>query len=447
VPSVRLLSKQRRVSISTVLQAYARLESQGWIEPRPKSGYYVRTPFKEMIPEPRSQAARPRPTGFATSELAVDVISAAGDASKVPFGAACASPELMPRHRLNAIARDVLRRHPDHSSHYDVPHGTSALRRQIARRSLEMDCPLAPDDILITNGAMEALNLALRAVARPGDIIATEAPSYFGILQTIDALGMKAIEIPTHPREGMDVAVLRKTIDKHRVRACVVMTNCHNPLGFVMSDIRKEAMVDVITRRRIPLIEDDVYGDLVYQPHRARSAKSFDREGLVILCGSFSKTIAPGLRVGWVSGGRFQREIERLKLISTISTASLPQLMIAQFMESGGYDRHLRNLRDVFERQVQIVSQGISKYFPEDTRVSRPDGGYVLWVELPSGCDAVALHYAALQNGISISPGPIFSASGKFRNFIRLNCGTQWSERIDRALLQLGRLCAELPGR
>lgn len=441
VPSVRSLSRQKRVSISTVLQAYFRLENQGWIEARAKSGFYVRTPLRNLIPEPQYSVEKSKPGAVSTAQLAAEVIQAAGDSTKVPFGAACPSIELMPNHKLSAIMRAIARRHPEHSAHYDVPNGRVSLRREIARRSLEMGCSFLPGEIIVTSGAMEALNLALRAVARHGDVIAVESPAYFGIIQAVESLGMKAIEIPTHHRDGICHDALERAITKHGVKACVAMTNCHNPMGFVLDDARKKGLVDVMTRHNIPLIEDDVYGDLAFGPHRPRAAKSFDRAGLVVLCGSFSKTIAPGLRVGWIHGGRFQAEIQRLKLITSIATSSLPQLAVARFLESGGYDRHLRNLRLVFARQIELFSQAIAKYFPEKTRLSRPDGGYVLWVELPPHVDSIALHRTALDAGISISPGPIFSACGRFRNHIRINAGSVWSNRIDAALFQLGKLC------
>ena len=287
---------------------------------------------------------------------------------------------------------------------------------------------------------MEGLNLCLRTIGKPGDVIAAESPTYFSILQAIESLGMKAIEIPTHYRTGMDLEVLEHAIRKHSVRGCIAITNCHNPLGFILSDDRKKALVDLLARHDVPLIEDDVYGDLAFAPVRPRLAKSFDRKGLVMACGSFSKTISVGLRIGWVHSERYHTKIEELKLITSIASPSMSEAVVATFLESGGYDRSLRQMRAAFEQQVRSVSHAVSKYFPEGTRVSRPEGGYVLWIELPRGTDSVAVFRAAVKEGISISPGPIFSASGKFRNCIRLNCGLKWSDEVDRAILKLGRL-------
>jgi DNA-binding transcriptional MocR family regulator len=217
-------------------------------------------------------------------------------------------------------------------------------------------------------------------------------------------------------------------------------------LGFILEDERKKQLVELLTREGVPLIEDDIYGDLAYAPHRPKTAKTYDSEGLVLLCSSFSKVLAPGFRVGWMEAGRFRDAVKRLKFINTIASPSLPQRAIAEFIESGGYDRYLRSLRETLASQVQIYSRAVSRYFPEGTKISRPAGGYVLWVELPENVDGLKLYQAALAQNISIVPGAIFSATGQFRNHIRISCGNPWSDSIDRALMGLGRLCDSCSG-
>ena len=444
VPSVRALSRQRRVSISTVLQAYLWLESQGCIEARPKSGYYVRTPYRELIPEPRPSDSASRPAEINTGNLFQEIMAAASDPVKVPFGAACPSPSLMPSRKISALIREIARRHPEKLAEYEMPEGALHLRQQIARRSITAGCHFLPQEIIVTIGTVEALHLALRAVGKPGGIVAVDSPTYFGLLQTIEPLGMKAIEIPTHPHTGMDLNLLERAIRKHRIQACVTMTNGHNPLGFIMPDDNKKAMVELLARRSVPLIEDDVYGDLSHRDPRPRSAKSFDKNGLVIQCSSFSKTLGPGLRVGWIQAGRFRDAVHRLKTLTNLSSPGLPQHAVAAYLASDSYDHHLRHLRRALCLQVQQTSQAITKYFPAGTRISRPDAGHVLWVELPKGIDSVELHRAAFAHHISVLPGPIFSPTGRFRNFLRINCGTVWSNRIDQALVILGRLCEQI---
>jgi DNA-binding transcriptional MocR family regulator len=346
------MRRQQRMSVSTVLQAYFWLENQGWIEPRPQSGFYVRVPYAELVPEPEFQSKRSVPTEVGVGELLNEVVRAVGDPSKMPFGAACATPSLYPNRKLNQIIQKIARHNPEHSTRYDIPNGVEALRRQIARRSIAYGCSFSPNELVITCGGMEALNLGLRAVARPGDVIAMESPTYFAVLQIIESLGMKAIEIPTYLRGGMDLDALAAAIQKHRVRACVSMTNSHKPLGYVLSDEYKKSLVRLLTEHNVPLIEDDVYGDLTFNGIRPKTAKTFDTEGLVLLCSSFSKILSPGFRVGWIHAGRYLDVVARLKFINTIASPSLPQLAIAEFIESGGYDRHLRGLRTAFTSQV-----------------------------------------------------------------------------------------------
>jgi DNA-binding transcriptional MocR family regulator len=445
VQSLRELSGRQRVSMSTAQQAYLWLETRGYLEARPQSGYYVRTPFSELIPEPEFETRKKAQARAAGSHgILADFLTSANDPAAVPFGAGCASPELFPCGKMNLILRRIVNRNPFHGTRYEFPPGWEALRRQIARRALDMGCAFSVRDLIVTGGALEAVGLSLRAVARPGDTVAVESPTYFGILGNIAAMGMKVVEIPTHPQRGMDLDQLARAIRQHRVKACIAMANCHNPLGYVLPDDYKRALVELAARSQVALIEDDIYGDLAFDGPRPRTAKSFDRKGTVLLCSSFSKVLPPGYRVGWVAPGRFRAEVERLKLVTTVAAPTLPQMVIAEFLESGGYDRHLKRLRTTLRGQVEVVRQAIAKYFPAGTRISRPAGGYMLWIELPRNIDAIKLYRAALAEHITILPGTVFSASGRYRNYIRINCGHAWSEIHDRALLTLGRLCDSL---
>lgn len=440
IPSIRALKKQQAVSVSTILQAYFLLENRGWIEPKPQSGFYVRIPHSERVPEPEFERRSSTPSEVGVGAFLNEVARSVGDPDKVPFGAATAAPQLYPNAKLNQVIRRIVRQTPAHSASYSAPAGIHELRRQIARRSLAFGCNFSADEIVVTCGGMEALHLALRAVARTGDVIAIETPTYFGVLQVIESLGMRAIEIPTHPRAGMDLDALETAIKKHSVRACMTMTNCHNPLGFVLSTEYKRELALRTAQYGVAVIEDDVYGDLTFDGVRPKTVKSFERDGLVLLCSSFSKVLAPGFRVGWIQGGRYQAEIERLKFITTLASPSLPQLAIAEWIGSGGHDRYLRRLRVGFAEQVQLVTQAIARYFPAGTRISRPAGGFVLWVELPEQIDSMKLYRAALASNISIMPGMVFSPTGRFKSHIRMSCGQTWSAIADRAICTLGKL-------
>jgi DNA-binding transcriptional MocR family regulator len=357
--------------MSTALQAYFWLERHGYIEPRPRSGFYVRVPFKELIREPKYREHEAVPTTVGTATIIHEVVQMAAHPSMIPFGAAFPGPGVLATQLLNRALRKIVNRIPSHSVTYDLPEASEAFRRQIARHSLSHGCNFSPEEIVTTCGALEALNLCLRAAAKPADVVAIESPTYFGVLQAIQSLGMRAVEIPTYPRNGMCLDELEKAIRKHDIKACVVMPNCHNPMGYIVPEDKKKAFVELTNLHDISVIEDDVYGDLAFAG-RARTLKSHDRKGLVLLCSSFSKVLAPGLRIGWVHAGRFHDEVEKLKYVTTIASPTLAQLAVAGCMQTGGYERYLRKLRGVFSDRVQSASVAVAKYFPEGTRMTRP---------------------------------------------------------------------------
>ena len=447
VPSLRELSRQQGVSVSTALQAYLWLENRGYLEARPQSGFYIRTPYSEQIPQPHFEAAKMQAPVTSTNAILARIMEAANDPVKIPFGAGHPSPDLYPNARLNLILRKIIHRQPLHSTRYDFPPGSEPLRRQIARRALDLGAQYSPREVIVTAGALEGVNLCLRAVTQPGDVIAVESPSYWGIIHGALSLHLKVLEIPTHPQNGMDLGDLERAIHKHHVKACVVMTNAHNPLGYVLSDDYKRSLAHLTARHNVAVIEDDIYADLTFASPRPRVVKSFDRKGLVLYCSSFSKILCPGYRVGWVVAGRFSAEVERLKFLTSPAATSLPQLVMAEFIASGSYDRHLKRLRTAVAGRVDGMRRAIAKYFPEGTCVSRPAGGFLLWVQLPSKVDGLKLYNAALAEGISILPGTIFSATGRYKNYIRLNSAHSTSEMHDRALLTLGRLCERVSSR
>ena len=439
VPSVRRLSRQKRVSISTVLQAYRLLENRGVIEARPQSGYYVRAPSRPVAePAVTNPPKAPKPVGV--HGLVSRVLAAGRDPRVVKLGAALPGHELMPAARLRRMLSTTARRCPEALTNYALPPGREELRRQIARHALDWGCNLTAKDVIVTNGCMEALNLCLRAVAKPGDVVALESPTYFGLLQVIESLGMKALEIPTHPRNGISLEALALACERENVRACLVMPSVSNPLGSMMTDAAKKRLVQQLAARGIPLIEDHVYGDLHFMRTSPRAAKAYDRQGMVMLCSSFSKTLAPGFRVGWVAPGRYREQVEMLKFVSSVGTPELLQLTIAEFLENGGYHRQLRSLRRAFAGRIERTRRAVFESFPEGTRATNPAGGFVLWVELPRDADSLALYESAMRDGISIAPGPMFSATDRYRNCLRLNCGCTWTPAVERALARIGEL-------
>ncbi len=442
VPSLRHMSKRVGVSLATVTQAYVRLERKGYIEARSRSGFYVcRRPEATL---PRAKATKGTVSKVRVSDTVANILSAAHSPGVVSFGLANPSPELLPTKGLTRALNRVNRQHPLDGMRYTLPSGTEQLRRQISLRCADKGCTVSPDEVLITTGATEALAIALRAVAKSGDVVAVESPCYFQILELIERLGMLAIQIPTNSATGLDLNALEDTLERVAVKVVLCVPNFHNPLGSLMPDNHKQDLVAMLSEREIPLIEDDVYGDLYFDDVQPRLAKSYDTQGLVLTCSSVSKTIAPGYRIGWLLPGRYYTEACVIKRGTVGTTASLPQLAIAEFYASGQYDRHMRLVRRTYEEQVERVRFAIANCFPPTTRISKPRGGFVLWVEFPRRIDGDEFFSAAMKLGISVTPGSLFSAQRQYKNYARVSAGLAWNENVEKALLSLGQLAKDM---
>jgi len=440
MPSVRQLAREQRVSIPTALQAYAALERRGWVEARPKSGFYVRVPTSEKIPEIAADLAAARVSDLAATDLLDLIRNDDYDPKKVQLGAAVPCPDLLPGPRLGRILSSLARQLGAKGANYGPLEGPLPLRREIARRSLAAGLNLGPAELCITLGATEAIALALRAVCAPGDTVVVESPTFFGLLRQLREMGLRALPIPVDAVNGLDLDALAAALKRTRVAAVLTIPNFHNPVGFAMPDERKQALVQSVVARGIPIIEDDLYGDMAHQGPRPRALKAYDPDGSVIYCSSFSKSIAPGYRVGFIAAGKWQQRVLALKKVGSGGNPLLPALAVAEFLTTGGYDRYMRSFRQSCQRQVAQMRDAIGAYFPAEIRLSRPSGGYVLWCELPSSVDAIDLFHRAKALGIYIAPGPTFSPEMRFRNFIRLNCGYPWSDKIERAVKTLGQL-------
>lgn len=443
LPSVRRLSEQMSVSITTVMEAYRVLENRGVVEARPQSGFYVLPTLNNGLPEPDTTAPESEPTVVNVGEISRRLLLDTAKPELLQLGVAIPNPALLPVEKLNKAMVTAIRNHPVAATSYDIPPGLDQLRVQTARRAMHAGCTLSPDDIIATVGASEAIHLALRATCNPGDTIAIETPIYYGILRAIEQLNLRVLEIPTHPRDGISLEALSYALEHNTIHACMVVSNFNNPLGSCIPNDRKRQLVAMLAERNIPLLEDDIYGEIHFGTERPKVCKAYDSDGNVLLCSSFTKTLAPGYRVGWIAPGRYKNKVERLKLASTLATPSITQMAVAEFLANGGYDHHLRRIRQVYARQTISVSHAISQYFPQDTRVTRPAGGTVLWVELPEYVDSIKLYEQALLAGMTIAPGPVFSANRKYKNFIRLSVSF-WSDEVDRALQRLAQLVIKM---
>lgn len=436
-PSLRAVCDQHGVSMSTAVQAFVELESRGLVEPRHKSGFFVKQPSKARLDLPGPARV---PMSGSLGNRHASLFDAVASGNVVALGGAVPSPDILPTVKLNRMLAEKARHAGARGVMYDLPPGSEALRRQISKRMMKGGAVVAPAEIITTCGATEALMLCLRAITQAGDTVAVESPTYFGILHVLEALGLQVLEIPADPLGGINLDVLERALKDQRVDACIVVPCFSNPLGAAMSDESKQRLVMLLKEREIPLIEDDVFGELPFGPKRSKTCKSFDDSGLVLFCSSFSKTLAPGYRVGWTIPGRFYHAVRKAKLTHTLATPTLPELAIAGFLAEGGYDHWLRSVRKIYKENVTRMRRAILEHFPAGTTVTSPQGGFLLWVTMPPKVDALELYNRALAKGISIAPGHLFSLEERYNHCIRISCGERWSPRLEAAIRTLGRL-------
>ncbi|MCS4306053.1 DNA-binding transcriptional MocR family regulator [Rheinheimera pacifica] len=447
LPGVRELAKRRAVSVSTVVASYRRLEADGYLQASSRSGYFVKPRYQPpALSSTLQQVAGP--VTVCSQQIALSLSKAAADPAYMRLGAAVPAAVYLPQHALQKVLQQVIKTEPARLMRYEASRGAAELRHEIARRMALQGAVVSQDDVIITNGCQEALMLSLKAVTQPGDVVVIESPAFYGLLQALEAAGLKALALPTDVQTGMAPDVLEQALEQWPVKACVLIANYSNPLGSLIPDSNKKRIVQLLAKRGIALIEDDTYGDLGFTGPRPGSFLALAPKQDIFYCSTFSKTLSPDLRLGWVIAPKHTAKLEYLKFISNISTAALPQLAVAKLLQSGQYERHLRQVRPQYEAAVQRISSSIGRLFPPGTRVSQPQGGFVLWVELPQGTDAYLLTQQALAEKISIAPGTIFSPTapaGKARygNFIRLNCAVAQDARLERALQTLGQLCQQ----
>ncbi|GLU52339.1 aminotransferase-like domain-containing protein [Dyadobacter frigoris] len=438
--SLRALSKEQGISISTAFKAYIELENKGFIEARAKSGYFVRyNPSK--IPKPLDKPE----TETSFENVGVDEIlrmvhKTMSQEGVVKLSQAVPSAELIPVAKLSKAMMEAIRKSPTNCTGYEEIQGNLTLRKQVAKHAFGWNGNITENDVVTTQGCMEALVFCLKAVTEAGDTVAIDSPTYFGIFNAMKSLGLKVLEIPTDPETGANLEYLEKAIEKIPVKACLFVTNFANPLGVIMPDHRKKQLVELLAKKQIPLIEDDIYGEMYFGKTRPKTCKSFDKEGLVMLCSSVSKTLAPGYRVGWCIPGKFIDKVISLKLTHSVSSATPTQAAIGLFFETGRYDLHMRKMRKALHTSCLRYIQAISDYFPKETKVSRPQGGYVLWIEMNKKVNGFELFQQALKQNISISPGQIFSTDARFTNYIRISFGTPYNEEIRISIQKLGKL-------
>ncbi|MDB5761084.1 MAG: PLP-dependent aminotransferase family protein [Herminiimonas sp.] len=439
LPSIRHLAQQKRISISTVMQALRLLEDRGLIDAKPQAGFYVRHRARTLAGIGSAQCPR-EPTYVGINNLLMRVLQANDSPGAVQLGSAWPPDEILPVKRIQRVVSAITRRNPELLTRVScVDMNEPNFVRQVTRRAIDWG-RLDPHEIVATSSCTEAISLCLRAVAKAGDTIAIESPTYFVLLQLIESLGMKALEIPTDPKTGLSVDALELAIQQGLVQACLLIPNSNNPLGSIMPEANKKRLAALLSQHDIPLIEDDIYGDLCFTSERPWPVKAYDTTGNVLLCSSFSKAVTPAARVGYAVAGKYAEQVAFLKTVSSGTTGHFFQAVLAEFIDGSSYDNQIRKMRRVLAQRIAQMSDAVSKSFPAECSISEPQGGFVLWIQLPEQVDALALHGQAIEQGIAFMPGPMFSASGKFGNYMRLNCGNAWSPDIEKAIQKLGAL-------
>lgn len=446
LPGVRRLAHQYGVSNATMVRALQLLEDQGWIEARPRSGFFVRARSEQ--PALPASTPPPDPQAVTSQAIAMELIRASARGDLLQLGTAVPDGRFFPLTTVRRALARALRDGGDRALGYAFPPGLPALREVLAARLADGGCHASPDALLVTAGAQEAIQLALRSLTEPGDVVAVESPTYYGLLQAIESLGLKALEIPTDPQRGISVEALERALARWPLKALVLVPNASNPTGYQMAPADRAALVATCDAHGLPIIEDDVYADLTVEPGsnlRPRALKAHDTQDRHFLCGSASKTVAPGLRLGWLLAPRAQRErLEYLKYAGSLSASAPAQYALAELYGQLGIQRHLRRLRDDYAQRTARAAELVERAFPDGTRAARPAGGFVLWIAMPADIDAIALHRAALGEGIVIAPGPIFSAAGRYEHCLRLNVAVPDDADFERAVIRLGRLAAQL---
>lgn len=439
LPSVRKLSKQQGVSVSTVLMAYNLLEDRDLIEVKPKSGYYVKAPIPQQFETPILKHGSVTPKLVSTSELVMDVMRTSSLPGAISFGAAAPAADFPVLTQLKKSFAQLVRTKPFLGQGYCTNLGDEGLRRVLAKRAADAHVHVNPDEIIIAAGCQSAIGLCLKALCKAGDIVAVESPSYYGLLQLVESLGLKVIEIPSDPITGMSIDALQLALEQWPIKTVLGVPNYNNPLGAQMPEANKQALVKLINQYDISFIEDDIYGELGYVEQRPKAVKSYDTEDRVLLCSSASKMLEPQLGLGWIMPGRYMKQVEYERFLSTSNQFCLPQMAVAEVLTRSTFDRHLRLARETYLHRRDRMFELIAQHFPEDTRLSSPQGGFVAWLQLPNAMNATELYVAAKQEGIIIAPGEIFSSNAnKFKSSIRLTYSKPWTPAREQAIARLG---------
>lgn len=444
LPSIREVCAETGYSMSTVSKAYYEMESRSLIESRPQSGYYVSNISSRTIAEPSPSSPIISSANIEREDLIDLVYGSMMDKNVTMLSLGFPSNELLPITKLNKGMIQAVRQSPNSGTCYDEVQGNLNLRKEIARWSFTWGGTLTEDDVITTSGCIGAISHCLMTLTKPGDTIITESPVYFGILQLAKSLGLYIMELPTNMTTGIELDALKKALATKKITLCLLISNFSNPSGSMMPVEHKKEVVRLMEHYNIPLIEDDIYGDMYFGTSRPTNCKTYDESGIVLCCNSVSKSLAPGYRVGWVSPGKFKKEILHTKLYHTVSSTTITHEVVADFLKNGRYENHLRKIRQILHHNSINYINTILESFPPGTKVSQPQGGFFLWLELDKKIDTAVFYHLAMKHNISIAPGRIFSFQDQFSNCMRLSFGLPWSNELRQSIQTLGMLVGKM---
>lgn len=443
LPSLREIAQTHQISMATAIEAMQWLEERHLVSAKPRSGYFVtqhpQTPALPSVSNP------PRHSLVVQHSSRVDRLNTTSPDPVISFAGACPKdPDFFDETRIRTAMNQAVRKHRLSLVEYSDQPGTDELRKAATQRALHLGCQLHPQDITITSSCIHAVSLCLRAVTSPGDVVALESPTHFGFLDLLESLNLRALEIPTHPQDGMSLEALRLALDTQPIKAVLSVPTLSNPLGAIMPNANKQRMVEMLSAQGVPLIEDVVFNDLMAADERRRAIKSYDLQGIVMICGSFSKTLAPGIRLGWTEAGRWKEAVRRIKRIEGVPTNQVLEHALADLITQTGYEARMRKFSEFMQIRLKEARTLIAQAFPTGTRVSSPPTGFTLWVELPGNIDTQQLFQRCQQESIVFVPGSLFTASERFKHCLRLSFAGTWGPAEKKALTRIGQLARTL---
>lgn len=448
VPSVRDMSEQTGFSAVTVHHAYALLESDGIVRASPRSGFYVASSERKLSEFPASKMDyRGLESSAAPVSESLGKLIYTWRKNRVQtFGNNYPSDDLMPSDEIRTHLIRALREETRWSIETASTDGDPKLREIIAKRAAQRGMDAVADDVIVTRSAQCALNLCLDAVTKPGETVLIESPSYYPMFDALRRRGLRVMEIYSHPTTGLDPDQFEYLLGHNKIAACLLTPVNHFPTGVTYSPDTLRRIVSAASRHAVPIIENDLFGEMSHRAPVASTLKRFDTDHNVLQFGSFAGTLGPRFGIGWLLSRRHRAEmLNQTVLGEPLGVDAALQRAIAQYMNRRSYDRHLRQLRESLASRMQQGLSLISKHFPLSCAVSRPAGGFTCWIRGPKEFDAMRTAEVALRQGVSIPPGPMFSVTGSFRNFLSLNLSYPWDATRQKRLQMLAEMMSEAP--